>query len=231
VRSRRSVPVALGVTCALALAGVATAATVTPPAGTPDLSQVVIQPTDLAPGAVVGPAGYQSPISGFPAIYANEYRNASTPDGVTYYDVDDSAFLGSSPTDASLFLNAEKAYFKSQKGQKQLKKIIIKAGGKAHLKAKDISFGGGASAGVGTASAIFTERVATKRYKDNESIVLFTEGDFYSAVALTATANERIPLADAVGLATATDTHIKALIAAGSTGASGTTGTTGTTTG
>jgi hypothetical protein len=232
VRSRRSVPIAVAAASVLAIAGAAVAsaaAPVTPPAGTPDLTMMVVQPTDLAAGGKPPNAGYVSPFASFSAIYGADYDNATTTDGVTYFGIDDSIFYASTPTTASTFFSAEQGYFKSRKGRKQLTKEIIKsAGKKAHLKAKNVTFGSAGSAGVGTDSAIFTIRVATKRYKDNESILIFDEGTVYSSLVLTATPNEKIPSADLLGLATTSDTRIKAVVA-GATGASGTTGASGAT--
>ena len=52
MKSRRRICIALGASLTLGLTGVAVAATVTPPAGTPNLAAMVLQPGDLAAGAV-----------------------------------------------------------------------------------------------------------------------------------------------------------------------------------
>jgi hypothetical protein len=65
------------------LAGVAAA--VTPPAGTPDLSMMTVQSTDLQPGATIGTDGYQKASSPFTAAYVRSFNGAQlTPNGVPF---------------------------------------------------------------------------------------------------------------------------------------------------
>jgi hypothetical protein len=148
---RRSLPIALGTTFVLAVAGIAGAAVVTPPAGTPNLAAMVIQPGDLAPGAVLGAQGYVTPPSGLTAEYDSSFTSAATSDGVSYLLLSDNIALAPTPTTASAFYVGEREAFDSSKGRKLVVREIIKqAGKKSTLKAKDIKFSDAGSAGIGS---------------------------------------------------------------------------------
>lgn len=226
---RLSLPIALGTTFALAVAGVAGAAVVTPPAGTPDLAAMVLQPGDLAPGAVLGAQGYIKPPSGLTAEYDSSFTSAATPDGVSYLLLSDNVALASTTTAASDYFDGERDAFDTSKGRKLLvRDIIARAGKKSVLKAKDLKFSAAGSAGVGTSSFIETLTISVKHTKSREVIVLLNEGTVNVILALTGKINESVPHSDAIALAGDIDTHIDAVLSAsGASGASGTTGVSG----
>lgn len=229
MRRRRSVPVMLGAVCALAAAGVAAAATVTPPAGTPDLSSMVLQVSDLGAASTVAAQGYFAPVKDFSAEYVTDFANASTTDGVQYFSLQDGVMFAPDTATPGAFLKYETAYFNSRKGRKQFTRTIIRASGKkAHLKPSGIKYAFPGSIGVGDSSAVELLHVATKHFFFDEAIVLFTEGPVYGSLVIEGAVNQKVPTSDIVALATATDSHIKAVLAStGATGASGTTGATG----
>ena len=140
MKSRRRICIALGASLTLGLTGVAAAA-VTPPAGTPNLAAMVLQPGDLAAGAIAGTQRYVTPFGGFTAQYDGSFTTAATPDGVSYYLVSDGVSLAPDAAVVSTLFGAEKAFFNSKKGHKLVDKGIIQgAGKKAHLKASNIKF-------------------------------------------------------------------------------------------
>lgn len=224
---RRTITPALG--AALVLAG-ATAASagaagvVTPPAGTPNLALMVVQPTDLVAGAVIGDQAYVQPPSGFTAQYGSDFTTASTPDGANYSLVLDYVSLAPDPTTADTFYADQQAFEQSRKGRKFIVKSIIHAAGKkSHLKAKNVKFSAEQSAGVGASSYEETITVAAKHVHVSEIFLIFQEGDVVASLELVGEADKTVPAADATTLATAMDTHIKSVLASsGATGASGT---------
>jgi hypothetical protein len=229
VNRRRQLPVVLGATIALATAGVAAAATVTPPAGTPDLAAAVLQPSDLAAGTSATEQGYFAPSTGygFTALYSIAYNNVTSTSGVRYHNITDSVAVGPSSTGAAALLAYEQKVLGTASGHKLIAESYVKATPKRdHAKLKDVTFGTATSAGVGNASVIETVTYALKHDKQHQIFVVFDDGDFYSVMSMTAVINHSASLSDAIGLATSIDTHIQA-VRSGSTGASGTTGATG----
>jgi hypothetical protein len=226
---RRRLSVTLGVVAALASAGTALGAVVTPPAGTPNLALMAIQPSDLTAGAVIGGQNYVTPPTGFTADYGSYFSTSATPDGVSYYDLEDYVALAPSSTLANEFIAAETQSVTSHKGRKAFVKASIKqAGKKAHLVAKDFKFSGAGSMGVGTDSFVETLTITVKHKKVREVLAWFNVGSVSASLLLVGETNEKIPQSDAILLATAMDTHINAVLS-GATGPSGTTGASGAT--
>ncbi len=226
---RRRIVVAFGASVVLASAAVATAA-VQPPAGTPDLSAMALQPSDLAQGAVVASQqGYVAPVSGFTAEYDGGFTTASTADGVSYYSIGDYLSIAPTASTVTTFFTAETAFFRSKRGRKLLDKVIIAAAGrKAKLKARDIKYGGGGSLGVGTGSFLETIGLKTKHVRVHEDLVLFSQGTVYVLLVMAANPGQTIPQGDAASLSTAIDSHIESVLATtGSSGSSGSTGLSG----
>jgi hypothetical protein len=231
--ARRRLFVALGTAITLATigAGAAYAQFAYPPAGTPNLSLMVVQPTDLVPGSVLGAFGYIEPGGDFTADYAIDFVAAATPDGIRYSALDDSVEIAATPTTAAAFVGYEQHFYDSRRGRNAIaRQIIAVAPERDHLKRKDIEFAGGGGLGIGEASYLDMLTVRVKRARDHEDVVLFAEGSVYASLVLTAERNEKIPQGDALELASANDAHIKAVLATGgATGASGASGTSGVT--
>jgi hypothetical protein len=162
-RHRRLVGL-LGVGVAVACCGVGVAwAAVTPPAGTPDLALMVLQPADLAPGAVSGAQGYVAPPKGLTAQYAADFTTASSPDGVNYSLLVDDVAVGPTASASSAYFVAQRKSIASTKGRRGIVRSILHSAAKAdHLKAKDVKFSAAGSAGVGTSSYIETLTISTK---------------------------------------------------------------------
>jgi hypothetical protein len=223
---RPTITIALGAAAALAAASGADASgVVTPPAGTPNLAQMAIQPTDLVPGAVPGSQAYVRPPTGFTAQYGSDFTTASTPDGVSYSLVLDFVALAPDASTASNLFTEQQAFDESRKGHKLITKQIIKAAGKkGHLEAKNVKFTAAQTAGVGTGSFEETITVSHKHASFQEVVLFFEEGDIVASLELVGDINSAVPEADATTLANAMNTHITTVLAAsGATGASGAT--------
>jgi hypothetical protein len=220
--------VALGVSGALATAGVAAAA-VTPPPGTPDLAAMALAAGDLAPGTVAAPhQGYVAPVTGFTAEYDAGFTTASTTDGVSYYSIGEYISIAPSASVVSTFFNAETAFFRSKHGHKLLDKVIAAAAGRhAHLRSRNIRYEVGGSLGVGTASFLETIGLRDGHTGVHEDVVLFSQGTVYVLLVMTANPGEQIPRSDAATLAAAIDTHIDTVLATPAGGSAGPSGGTG----
>jgi hypothetical protein len=227
-RHRRLVGL-LGVGVAVACCGVGVAwAAVTPPAGTPDLALMVLQPADLAPGAVSGAQGYVAPPKGLTAQYAADFTTASSPDGVNYSLLVDDVAVGPTASASSAYFVAQRKSIASTKGRRGIVRSILHSAAKAdHLKAKDVKFSAAGSAGVGTSSYIETLTISTKHRKLREILLVFDDGTAEADLVLAGEVNERIPRSDATGLATTLNMHIESVLATGATGPSGASGASG----
>jgi hypothetical protein len=224
--SARSTCAALSTTVALATATVAEAATVTPPAGTPDLAAMALQPSDLAPGAAAGQQGYVTPETGFTAQYDGDFTTASTPDGVSYFSINDFVSIAQTASTVAAFVATEQNFFRSKDGHKVLDQAIIRAAGKsAHLKAKNIRYAAAGSISIADESFLETIGVATRRSSAHEDVVMLAQGRVYALLIMAGNPGEKIPASDASSLASAIDSHINdALAPSGSTGSSGSSG-------
>jgi hypothetical protein len=192
------------------------------------MAAMVLQPADLAAGAVVGQQGYVTPPRGFSAQYDGDFKTASTPDGVTYFSLSDFVALAPSATTVSSFVGEETTVFRSKSGHKLLSSVIISAAGrKAHLKAKDIKYSDLGSVGIGESSFAEAIGVHARHVSVHEDVVLFQQGTVYGFLVMAANPGEKIPTSDATLLAGAMDSHIDSVL--GSTGSTGSTGTSGTT--
>ena len=222
---RRTV-VSLGVVGVIAAVAVPTAlaGTVTPPAGTPSLAAMVLQPTDLTAGVNVAEQTYGTPPKGFTADYASVLTGATTTSGVKFNSLQDEVALAPTATAASDLYVREQSFFTTRKGRHLIAKSVVKAfGKKAHLKTKDVKFGNAQSAGIGTQS--FEELLTIKDGHRTvpEAILEFNDGEFYADLVAVGELNTPISLTDITALGGTIDAHIHAGL--GATGTSGTTGT------
>jgi len=185
------------------------------------MSAMVVQPSDLEPGASIAAQRYVAPPSDFTAEYAALYTDATTTAGTNFVSIEDDVALASSATPGSNLEAAEQAVFATPGRRRAFVKGYIKAAGKKlHLVPKDFKFSATASAGVGSASFVEIVTVRRGRHHFDEGFVGFADGDTYSGFILIAS---HIPQSDAVAIAQAADAHIQAILGSGATGASGTT--------
>lgn len=231
MRRRGGVLIAgLAVVLTAVASSAAAAGVVTPPAGTPNLALMVIQPPDLVPGATLGGQGYLKPPSGFTAYYGSVFDLASTADGVKYDSIEDYIALAPDATAANLFFAGQEATFATARGRKRLVKSLLKENAKHgskkdRLKAKDITFTAAGSAGIGATSFIETINFKLKHGFGQQVVLLFDTGTIDVSLVLTGPLNEQIPQSDAIALGNTINAHITSVLAtpAGATGATGAT--------
>ena len=215
-----------GVVCActaLPLGGLARAAgIVTPPAGTPNLALMVIQPADLVAGATLVTQGYVKAPKSFAADYSSEFGLVQTDDGTKLDALEDDVALADSSTDANLYFAGQEALFGTRSGQKRLVKILIKTSPKRdRLTRKEIRFGASTSAGVGPSSFVETVYFTIRHVRFQQVVLLFDAGTIDASVVLTGTPNAAVPQSSAIDLGETVSAHIASTL--GATGATGTT--------
>jgi hypothetical protein len=193
----------------------------TPPANTPNMSLMVLQPADLQPGANLSAQRYIRPPKGFSAAYATVFTNATTASGGKLDSVESDVALAPSTTSPSNLEAVNQLVFSTRRGRKGFVKDFIKsAGKKARLKAKNFKFSPVTTASVGSQSFVDTVTISHKGSTVQEVFVFFADGDAYSATVLV---GSTVAQSDAVALAQLVDGHIHSVLGGGATGASGAT--------
>lgn len=226
--NRRSRRLAAVVATTIATAGalaVAVAGAVTPPAGTPDLAQMTLQLSDLAPGASAA-GSYSKPPKSFIAQYERTFTGASSTGGVPLYAIQAQLLLARTAANATSSFRTLRLVYGTKLGRALIAAAIAKGAGKA-FNPKNVHFGKLASIGVGNESLLepITLGVAGRRLAAAFVVVRVDR------VLLNLSVLVRRPkLARSVmsGLASAVAAHITAVLAAsGPTGPTGSTGATG----
>jgi hypothetical protein len=230
----RSRPRLLAAAAVATIAGgfltVAIAQAVTPPAGTPDLSQMVLASSDLAPGAKTVVSRYVAPGANTTAEYERSFTAATTTAGVKLNQLTASVLLASSTSSAAGLYGDLHLVYSSALGRKLLVAAIVKASGKVSgVSAKDVHFAKQESAGVGAQSLNQPILIRLKGKALSADFVVFRIGDVLGSVTVVAL-HAGLPRAAASGLAVTEGAHITAVLAAsGPTGPTGATGATGAT--
>ena len=125
-----------------------TALAVTPPPGTPDLSQMTIQAADLLPGAKLGTEGYITPPSGVVADFSREWRPAVTAAGVRLELAGTAVLLLPTAANAATVLAGLQRIFGS-KADRPLVARLFTQGTQSRIKPKQIAFGHVRSVAIG----------------------------------------------------------------------------------
>ncbi|MGD0197545.1 MAG: hypothetical protein ABSC56_06535 [Solirubrobacteraceae bacterium] len=224
----RRAAVLLCAATALLIPEAAGAAVTTPPADTPNLALMVLQPADLQPGVRIGAQNYVTPPPGFTAEYGSALTGATSTSGTKYRLIQDYVALAPSATVANGFYTEQRAAFTSHSGRRALVRALIKEVGKnADLRSRNFKFGQATSPGVGSSSFAETLTIKVKHRSVTQVLLAFADGDVYVGLALEAPPGEPIPASDPIALATAIDAHVHTVTAA--TGATGSTGPSGST--
>ena len=225
---------ALGLAVALLLTsavGIASAAAVVPPAGTPDVSAMAVQPTDLAPGAVVGRDGYQTPPAGFTADYRRVFTTASLTTNGTQFMLDNQVLLAPTSSLAQFYLSLDRIVYGSKKGRLTLARAIVHdAGKRGGITVRDVHFSKLKPIAAGSGS--FMETVTVHGRHSTASVDLVVIGAGQVAAQLVLSAGQPLPGQVPTTLAGDIVCHVTTVLGAtGPTGATGATatGTTGAT--
>ena len=228
---RRSIWLAmLGAAVALGLV-VATAAALSPPPGTPDLSKMTIQAGDLAPGAKVDAAGYTTPPKNFTAVYDRNFSSAKTPAGLTLFGLDTEVLLGNTEAVATGYYALQRRVYGSKAGRSLLKKGLKSLVGKG-VTIGDVRFEKLRRLALGSEAFVQPVLLKVKHINVATDILVLRDGSVASSVSFVLTDPTRT-LSTANQLGKDIVKHITAVLAAsgpsGPTGSSGATGPTGAT--
>jgi hypothetical protein len=231
MRARPHMAVALVVTIVLfSAAGAAFAATTSnPPAGTPNLAQMVLAPADLERSDGVAGSGYITPPQGFSAAYAATLFPSVASDGVRYASVTSEVAVAPEVSDATAQLAYEYSRFYSPGGRRRFVRAVAKVSpkhGPDHLTTSDFAYSGVGQAGIGDGSYIETLTLHEHHRRAQQVYLVYITGTYYIYVNLAGTVNEAVPQSDAIALGRTVAAHIATVLGSGgTTGASGTTGT------
>jgi hypothetical protein len=202
------------------------AGAVVPPPGTPDLSQMVVAPSDLAAGASATTDAYQDPTQPFVAAYERDFSLSATASGASFLGIISRINLAGDATQAIAFEAGAQAAFSSPKGKASFAHTLIKAfGKKAHVRRRSIHFGRIVSAGVGDASFLFPFSFRVRHLPFYADVVTLRVDRVIGALTLLSLPGTPIPQSDASNLAGAMAAHIRAGLVPQNTGAPTITGT------
>jgi len=209
---------------------IAVAQAVTPPAGTPDLSLMTLQPADLAPGAVVTHSLYVKPSTHVIAEYDRTFGSATTTAGVKLTDLVTAVLLVDSTPEATRLYKALRLIYTSKLGHALLAAGIVKSAGKlSGVKPKDVHFAKPTSADVGAQSLLEAISIHVKHRTVAADLVVL-RSDAVLAIVTAIVLRPHLDTSVVDGLAGTVATHITTVLAAtGSTGSTGSTGATGAT--
>jgi hypothetical protein len=218
----------LAVTTIAAIAGIAVASAlaVAPPPGTPDLSQMGVQASDLAAGSQTKTAGYVTPPTGIVAEYRSTYGVTNTEAGTPLAGVDSEVELAASTTTAVTAFGHARRAFASKPARRLLTRLFVAAGRKAHLKARDVHFGRLGAAGVGQRSFL-QPIIVRERGRRIVYEFLGLNVDTIDALVSVYGVGAKRTSAGAKQLGGDVAAHISSLLATGTTGTTGATGATG----
>jgi hypothetical protein len=206
---------------------VASAAALTPPAGTPDLSAMAIQPGDLAPGAKLAAASYLQAPRNFAALYERKYASAMTTSGTALLGLDSQVLLGDNVGATRGLFSLERSLYRTKRGRVLLAKQVASQSSKEGVKVKISGFGKFRALSIGTQSFVQPITLKAGDRSAAAEYVVVRDGSVLANLTVGLLAPKQT-LAVAHLLGGDVASHIAAVLAgSGSTGASGTTGTTG----
>lgn len=226
---RRSISLAmLGVAVAFGLA-VASASAFSPPPGTPDLSQMTIQASDLASGATLSTDAYAKPPKNFLAEYLRSFASARTLAGLTLFGLDTQVLLGDTAAVATGFFALERGIYRSKSGRRLLTNALERASSKNGVTINAVHFQKFRSLALGSQAFLQPVVLHIKRVQAAADFIVLREGSVITTVTVVlADPRRSLPVArqlgkDVIG-------HITTVLAStGGTGATGATGPTGPT--
>lgn len=205
---------------------VTTALAVTPPAGTPNLSQMTIQAVDLAPGAKLVKDGYVAPASNVVASYTRAWQPAPTATGSPIISAISQILLLATPAKASTLFGAERRLLDS-KADRPLLARIFSEGSHSKIKPKKVHFGRFRSLAIGDGAFVLPLTVRERRVSVTVDLDEVKVGDVLAELTVVAH-SAKVARKGGEELATDVAGHISATLAA--TGSTGPTGSTGRTT-
>lgn len=220
----RSIAVAVTLAIIAALAALDAQAATTPPAGTPDLALMTVQPADLAAGARVTVDDYVAPPANFTAEYARHFTNAQPPGGGPTFALDTELALARSSAVATVALAGERRIYGTKAGHQLIASALIAAAGsRARIRRRDVHFSKIVPIAAGSGSFYMPVRVRVNHRSVFADFSVLGEGTIVANLTYVSL-SQRLPTSLVAGLATAVTGRIASVLA-GATGSSGPTGT------
>jgi hypothetical protein len=187
-----------------------------PPRGTPDLAKMTLQPSDLAPGAVVLVSSYFDPGSGLNlrAQYDRDFGAAATTAGVKLGQIQVSITLADSTAYAKTLFAQIPSTYGTQAGHAILALEVVPVSVNGfHPTPNNARFGKLRSAGIGQQSLLESGTITTKDATIAADFVWLRVDGVLASLAVVAA---QPPLADSVAirLARTIAAHITSVLAA-----------------
>jgi hypothetical protein len=209
------------------LAGVAGA--VSPPPGTPDLSKMTVQSTDLQPGATIGTDRYQKASAPFTATYERDYKGAQlTPNGVPF-DLSTQLMLAPTSAVAQQALIVERRLLGSPVGRRLIAAAILGNSSK-RIPSNHVQVGKVRSLAVGSGSFELSVSLRVRPIVVTTEWAVIHTGPVVATIVVVAVGS-KLPGSITATLGGDVVSHVASVLAGatGPTGTSGPTGATGTT--
>jgi hypothetical protein len=192
---------------ALAFAAAQPASAVTPPTGTPDLSQMVLQQTDFA-STTITDEGYQ-PSTDFVAVYDRSFGPSTTTNGSTFLAVFSEANLASNPAEAKTFFGVLNQSLTTSAGRKLIARQIAGEIGKG-VKPKRVRIGHLVNLTAGDGAFLLPISMPVSGIRIHADLVVVQRNDVVDLLVLAATRS--VSAADATALASAVSAHVDAVL-------------------
>lgn len=206
---RAAVSLAVFTLCSLVAAGVAgSAPVVVPPAGTPDLSQMVLQTSDFS-AATIADEGYQQPSTDFVAVYDRDFGPSTTTTGATFATVFSEVNLASNVPAAQTFLLALNLGLNTKSGRMLLAREVAHQLGKK-VKVKSIRVGRPVNLSVGDGGLLLAISMPVRGTRVSADLVVVQRDRVVGMLVLASLT--KIKVADASALATTMVSHIDAVL-------------------
>jgi len=192
---------------ALAFAAGQPASAVTPPTGTPDLTQMVLQQSDFA-STTISDEGYQ-PSTDFVAVYDRGFGPSTTTTGTTFLGGFSEANLASNAAQAQTFFGVLNGTLTTSAGRKLIARQIASTVGK-RVNPKRIHIGHLVNLTVGDGAFLLPISLPVSGLRIHVDFVALQRKEVVGVLVLMAIRS--IPAADATALASAMSAHIDAVL-------------------
>lgn len=190
----------------LAAAGVAgSAPRVTPPAGSPDLSQMALLPSDFTSTNVTS-EGYQSS-SDFVAVYGREFGPSRIVSGARFLAVYSEVDLATDADSASVFFSALEVAVRTPSIRAQLVQAIVTGSGRT-VRKKDIHIGRPRDLHLGEGAVLLPIRVRIRGIRFDFDLIFLQRDRVIGLLLAGGMPAKAIKLADASYLANTMIDHV-----------------------
>jgi hypothetical protein len=193
-----------------ALAGSANA--IVPPPGTPDLSQMVLAPSEFAPGARVTKQRYDLTFAELGVVgYERKFPGVSTAGGTRLAEVFSEVVLTPSAEVATVTFAGLKGTLSSRSFRQRVivPSIIRSIGRRAHVRPRDIRFGSVRSLRVGDEAALLPISVRVHGVLHRDDAIELRVDRVVGSLELTGVPRGRVSLGEASSLVSKMADHMR----------------------